>query len=55
MSNDPYLYVAIWSFLFALLATVIVSLLTPPDPAEKLQGLVYGTVIDDPTEGTNLD
>ena len=45
MSDDPYLYVAIWSFLFALIATVVVSLLTPPDPEEKLQGLVYGTVV----------
>ena len=45
MSDDPYLYVAVWSFVFALAATVIVSLLTPPDPEEKLQGLVYGSVV----------
>lgn len=53
MSDDPYLYVAIWSFLFALAATVIVSLLTPPDPEEKLRGLVYGSVValdDEPKE-----
>lgn len=45
MSDDPYLYVAIWSFIFATVATVIVSLLTRPDPPEKLRGLVYGSVV----------
>jgi len=45
MSDDPYLYVAIWSFIFAFAATVIVSLLTRPESAEKLDGLVYGTVV----------
>lgn len=45
MSDDPYLYVAIWSFLFAFLATVVVSLMTRRDPDEKLEGLVYKSVI----------
>jgi len=45
MSDDPYLYVAIWSFLFAFAATVIVSLLTPRESDEKLAGLVYGSVV----------
>lgn len=45
MSNAAYLYVAIWSFLVSLVVTVLVSLVTPPDPEEKLQGLVYGAVV----------
>lgn len=48
MSKDPYLYVAIWSFLLASVATIVVSLLTPPDPDEKLAGLVYGSVVTEP-------
>ncbi len=50
MSDDPYLYVAIWSFLFALVTTVIVSLVTPPESDEKLRGLVYRSVVSDPAE-----
>ncbi len=42
-----FLYIAWWSFVGALLITVIVSLLTKPEPVEKLEGLVYGLVIKD--------
>ena len=45
MSDDPYLYVAIWSFLLSTVTTIVVSLATPPEPPEKLEGLVYGTVV----------
>lgn len=38
---EPFLYIAVWAFLGALTATVIVSYLTPPVPPEKLEGLVF--------------
>lgn len=39
-----FLYIAWWSFFGAILITIIVSLLTKPEPLEKLEGLVYGLV-----------
>lgn len=47
MSDAAYLYVSLWSFLVSLAVTIIVSLLTPRDPDEKLEGLVYGSVFSD--------
>jgi SSS family solute:Na+ symporter len=44
-----FLYVAWWSFLAALVLNVIVSLLTKPEPLEKIRGLVYGFVLEDIT------
>ena len=44
LSEAAYLYVSFWSFLVSLVVTIIVSLLTPREPAEKLKGLVYGSV-----------
>jgi SSS family transporter len=41
VSDEPFLYVAWWSFVFAIVATVVVSLLTKPKTDEELQGLVY--------------
>lgn len=46
-SDDPYLFVSWWSFVFSIVITVVVSLLTPPEPDEKIQGLVFGQVIKD--------
>ncbi len=46
-STSAYLYVAFWSFWFSLIITVLVSLATPAEPAEKLRGLVYGEVLAD--------
>ncbi|MFQ6070199.1 MAG: sodium/solute symporter [Candidatus Aminicenantales bacterium] len=40
-----FLYIAWWSFLGALILTVIVSLATRPEPLERLEGLVYGLVM----------
>ncbi|MCD6454738.1 MAG: sodium/solute symporter [Candidatus Aminicenantes bacterium] len=37
-----FLYVAWWSFVISLIVNVVVSYLTPPEPPEKLRGLVYG-------------
>lgn len=40
-SEEPFLYIAWWAFLVGLLVTVTVSLLTRPEPDEKLEGLIY--------------
>lgn len=44
-SDDPFLFVAWWSFVFSLIVTVVVSLLTAPESEEKLRGLTWGSVI----------
>ena len=46
-SDDPFLFVAWWSFVFSLIVTIVVSLLTPPEPEEKIRGLVWGQVMQD--------
>ncbi|HOZ48000.1 MAG TPA: sodium/solute symporter [Candidatus Hydrogenedentes bacterium] len=46
-SEDPFLFVAWWSFVFSLIVTVVVSLCTPPEPDEKIRGLVWGQVVSD--------
>ncbi len=38
-STDPFLYIAWWAFLVALLITVFVTLLTAPPPSKKTEGL----------------
>jgi SSS family solute:Na+ symporter len=47
-SSDPYLFVAWWSFVLALIVTVVVSLATPPERPEKIRGLVVGEMRRDP-------
>lgn len=42
-----FLYIAWWSFLASVIINIIVSLLSKPDPLEKLYGLVYGLVMKD--------
>ena len=46
-SEDPFLFVAWWSFVFALIVTVVVSLLTKPEPEEKIRGMVWSSVVAD--------
>ncbi len=46
-SDDPFLFVAWWSFVFSVAVTMIVSLLTKPEPPEKLRGLVWSSVVVD--------
>ena len=46
-SDDPFLFVAWWSFIFSLAVTIGVSLVTPKEPEEKLRGLVFGQVMHD--------
>ena len=53
-SDDPFLYVAFWAFVFSLIVTVVVSLLTPPPSKNQIRGLVYGEVIRDETTQTLL-
>ncbi len=40
--DDPFLLVAWWAFVVSFVVTIVVSLLTPREPEEKLEGLVYG-------------
>jgi SSS family solute:Na+ symporter len=42
-----FLYIAWWSFLGAMIINVVISLLTSPEPADKLRGLVYRLVMKD--------
>ena len=53
-SEDPFLYVAFWAFVFAIIVTVIVSLITPPPSKEQTQGLVFGEVVRDEETQTLL-
>ncbi|MBI1318416.1 MAG: hypothetical protein GC168_05615 [Candidatus Hydrogenedens sp.] len=46
-SEDPFLFVAWWSFVFSVIVTMAVSLVTPQDPDEKVRGLVFGQVVTD--------
>jgi len=46
-SDDPFLFVAWWSFVFSCIITIMVSLLTKPEPDEKIRGLVWGQVMQD--------
>ena len=39
--SEPFLYVALWSFILSLTLTIVVSLYTKQEPDEKLKGLVY--------------
>jgi Na+/proline symporter len=46
-SGDPFLFIAWWSFVFSIVVTIVVSLLTKPEPEEKIRGLVWGQVMKD--------
>ncbi len=45
--KDPFLFVAWWSFVFSMIVTVVVSLVTPAEPEEKIRGLTFGQVMKD--------
>ena len=38
---DPFLYIAWWSFVWAVVTTIVVSLFTKPKTADELKGLMY--------------
>lgn len=40
-SPEPFLFIAWWAFLISLTTTIIFSLCTKPEPAEKIAGLTY--------------
>ncbi|MCG3198404.1 MAG: sodium/solute symporter [Candidatus Omnitrophica bacterium] len=42
---NPFLFIAMWSFLLSAVVTIVVSLLTPPDPPEKTEGLIFSQVM----------
>ena len=46
-ANDPFLFVAWWSFVFSSIVCIVVSLCTPPEPEEKIRGLVWGQIMQD--------
>jgi SSS family solute:Na+ symporter len=52
LSEAAYLYVSFWSFLVSLVVTAAVSLVTPREPPEKLEGLVYGSVVARDSSGS---
>ena len=39
--EEPFLFIAMWSFIISMLTMIVVSLLTKPEPDEKLIGLVF--------------
>ncbi|MDD2891162.1 MAG: sodium/solute symporter [bacterium] len=54
ISKMNFLYVAWWSFVASLILNFIISLLTKPEPMEKIRGLVYGLVLKDKQVQDNL-
>ncbi|MBI2432744.1 MAG: sodium/solute symporter [Candidatus Hydrogenedentes bacterium] len=44
-SENPFLFVAWWSFVFSLIVTIIVSLITPRESEEKLRGVTWSYVV----------
>ena len=38
---EPFLYIAWWAFVVALITTIIASLLSRPEPREKIEGLIF--------------
>jgi SSS family solute:Na+ symporter len=40
--QQPFLYFSVWAFLTAMVLTVAISLVTPPEPAGKLRYVVVG-------------
>jgi SSS family solute:Na+ symporter len=39
--EDPFLYLSVWAFLVSLTIVIVVSLLTKPEPDEKIKHLIY--------------
>ena len=40
--SEPFLYISWWSFIFAIVVNIIVSLFTKPKSDDELEGLIYG-------------
>jgi len=54
LSGNPFLYVAFLAFVFSLVVTVIVSLITRPPSNDQTRGLVFGEVVRDEETQTLL-
>jgi SSS family solute:Na+ symporter len=46
-SEEPFLFISWWSWIFSLLVTIVVSLLTKRESEEKLRGMVWSSVVKD--------
>ncbi|HIL71446.1 MAG TPA: hypothetical protein EYG38_16550, partial [Verrucomicrobia bacterium] len=46
-SDDPFLFIAFWTFVYSLIVTTIVSYLTPPPHPDRIRGLVWGSIVND--------
>jgi SSS family solute:Na+ symporter len=53
--DDPFLFIAWWSFAGSVAVIVAVSLFTKPHPPDKLEGLVYNLEIDSPEAQAELE
>ncbi|HUP25321.1 MAG TPA: hypothetical protein VNB06_20585, partial [Thermoanaerobaculia bacterium] len=53
-SEEPFLFVAWWTFVLSLVVTTLVSLVTPPEPPERLRGLVWREAVRDEELQANL-
>lgn len=53
--DDPFLYIAWWSFVGSVVVTVVVSLATKRHPPDKLEGLVYEPSLDSPEVQAELE
>ena len=52
-TDDPFLYIAWWSFVTSMTVTILVSLVTKPKTPEELEGLVYVRGMASTNEGTS--
>ncbi|MFC1562834.1 sodium/solute symporter [candidate division KSB1 bacterium] len=50
--SEPFLYISWWSFIFAVVVNITVSLFTKPKSDDELDGLVYGLVVKDKSTKT---
>ena len=39
--SEPFLYFSVWAFLVAISVLIVISLVTKPEPADKIDGLIY--------------
>lgn len=53
-SENIFMFVSLYSFLFAAAVTILVSLVTPPPSPERIRGLIFGSVVRDPASQTIL-
>ena len=53
-SEDPFLFIAFWTFVYSLVVTSLVSAVTGPPNEKYTKGLVWGSVVDDPASQAAL-